>query len=204
MRNLVLFFLALTGLYSCTKPQAIQTNSLSAAFKSYFDYKPGSYWIFYDSANNYFDSVAVGAYTDQQVTTTLTSMEQVQIAMQDYYLDSSGVNLPWSMFLSGNTCSINITQRGYALAGFELAVGQPFQTGTITFNNLQSAQVIMTIAYMPSYNIGSVTYNNVYQVINAFDSYYYTDTFYINQDNGFVAVLLNSQRLFLSRDSIIH
>jgi len=214
MRNMIFLLLLLAGLYSCTKPQAIQPTYVSAGIKSYFDYKPGSYWIFYDSVNNYFDSVVVTNYADQQVTTTSTSTEQVQIAMEAFYEDTeyaAYASSPWSMFLAGNTCSIMPTLPLYSnynrQNGDELAIGMPFQTGTNTFNNSQHEQIIMTTTLLPSYTVGAVTYSNVYQVINSFNSYYYADTFYLNQDHGFIAILFNSQfheRLFLSRDVIVH
>jgi len=212
MRNLVILLLLLTVLPCCKKPQNVQPTYISADFKSYFDYQPGTYWLFYDSVNNYFDSVVVATYTDQQVTTAQTSNEEVQIAMLGYYQGAMGSTSSWSMFLAQNTCSISFGASGYyEPTGDELAKDMPFRTGSYSFsNNVTHQPVTWNTVLLPNYTLGTATFKNVYMITNALDNgAYATDTFYINADNGFIAIMRHNSysspaRLFLTAEHIIH
>ena len=198
------------GLCACKKTQNIAPTYISADFKSYFDYQAGTYWVFYDSLNNVFDSILVTGYTDQQVTNGNISNEEVQIMMGNYNIGASGSVAQWNMFLANNTCSINLENGSYGSAtATELVKDYPFRTGTYDFtSNQYNEQVVWTTQLLNSYTIGTATFLNVYMITNSYTySAYSMDTFYINADNGFIAIMQHdsyaSSRLFLNRELIV-
>jgi|ERR1035437_9138224 hypothetical protein len=205
---IILFtIIIIAGLFSCSKQQQ-RVNNLNPDFKKYFDYQPGSYWVFYDSLNHHMDSLAVIGYTDKQVTINQGIIdEEVAIGMGEQNLDSLTNGIEWVLDLSSSYNSTLTIDIGFNEMVYGIADKMPFITGKNIDNKYDSGSYRQTTLFS-SYNIENTTYNNVYQILYYYNATSYSDTFYINKDNGFIAILLNNQhlhkRLFLKMGIIVH
>lgn len=197
-------------LYSC-KPSNLYSGSLkgevlNADFKKYFAYNVGSNWIFYDSLNNEQDSLFVFTYqTTPAQDGENRSNERASIVMRRNVpqtgLEDYEVQLA---LLASSRSLLNVVNGGNEVSYFFLT-GMPFAEG----EKIDSiAKITSNVRSIPSYVCGGVTYSDVYEVIYNYDNQHLADTFCINADNGFIAILLNDpyfhKRLFLQRGKIVH
>lgn len=196
-----MYSIIITGLFSCAKPQ--QGSNLNPQFKQYFDYKIGSYWIFYDSSMHYLDSLVVIGYDDYPVNYDNSfANENINIYLYEFDYDTIAYFRPWALFLSGPTSADIQLSYQDTIIGYGLASSMPFNTGNISNKN---GNIISITNLYTIYNIENIMYNNVYEII--YPNNYYSDTIYFNQDYGFLEFLFNDQnskrKLYLLRSNII-
>lgn len=170
----ILFTLACKK-HKLTQPPVYVSNQL----KSYFGYKPGSYWIYKDSLNtDQTDSFVAYYYQDTSISINNASTEFVTVNMHaytlgpNYVIDSAG----WSLVIQQNNTElsyqglpINSSGSGH-IVYTPFTEGFPFKLGGAAVNNTQCGSVVnYTISYLPFYTIDSNvidsnTYSNVYQM----------------------------------------
>ncbi len=194
----------ITGLSSC-KPEPLKGERMNADFKQYFDYKTGSYWIFYDSLNNKQDSVVVTGYEDIAAQDGENkSDERVSLGAEHYSPKTGLIDYSIILDLTAPYKSIlDVTYNGNHLNYFFVS-HMPF----VEVNEGDSTtELHAEIHLFSSYTIGGVDYSNVYRAIYKYNKQPYADTFCINADNGLIAVLLNDQyfhkRLFLQKSKLV-
>jgi len=197
------FSLFIMVFFSCT-PQKNSTVHINANLKSYFNYQPGSYWVFYDALNNYYDSLTVETYSDGQNTANNIQIESCDIGIFEYHLDSINVSAIWGLTLTQNNTLLTIGETIYS----EFTQNFPFITGTSSFGNSNPYPEAVNTTFLSSFGVGNNNYTNVYEIIYTYSNTSYSDTFYINQDQGFLEIILNNQyfqkKLYLNRYKIIN
>ena len=193
-------------LFSCGKEKE-QINYINADFKKYFDYQQGSYWVFFDSLNHHRDSLYVYGVSDKQETVNQGVVdEELAIGMMEQDLDSATNSIEWALDLGAPYSSDLTIDLGFNEILYVFLYNMPFQLETVLGDN--SVFKSWTSTILPTFSIGNTTYNNVYEIFYLFNSNSYSDTFYLNADKGFIAIMLNDQnfhkRLFLTRGVLVH
>ncbi len=194
----------MTGLNSC-KPEPLKGERLNADFKQYFDYKKGSYWVFYDSLNNEQDSVVVTSYQDIAAQDGENkSDERVSLVAEHYSPKTGLVNYALNIYLTGPSKSrFEITDYKNQITYFFVS-GMPF---TESDAGDSTTELHTAMKRQQSYVVNGVNYVDMYCITYKYNKQSYADTIYINADNGLVAVLLNDQyfhkRLFLQKSKLV-
>ena len=196
-----MYSIIITGLFSCAKPQ--QGSSLNPQFKQYFDYKKGSYWVFYDSTNHYMDSLYLIDYNDYPVNYDNSfSNEELNLGLWEFDYDTNAYCRNWGMFIWGpNSASLSISYQD-TIVNYTIADEMPFQKGILSNKN-GSIYCITTL--LINYIVENKLYDSVYQVI--YPNNNYSDTIYFNHGYGFLEFLFNDQnsqrKLYLLRCNVI-
>jgi hypothetical protein len=182
-------FLVLINLFSCSK-NTIQPVYVNTQLKQYFNYLPGSYWIFYDSLNNKKDSM----YVDQIDTFPPYSVGS-NIAETVIYTLGIDTSIGIGLYLANTSCDLRVSFLEYTPSEsinypYYFTNNFPFDTGkeiinSINFNGFYENTFINNI------QLGAYSCNDVYRI--QYDSSGVADVFYINEDVGFLAILFNNQ-----------
>ncbi len=184
---------------ACKKPEP-EYHYVSKELKEYFNWKKGTYWVFYDSVARKVDSISVlgiGVKTPQMTGTQ--GYESIGIGMIGYYRGAGYDTCTWNIILrSTDATSLSLYNNAQTL-NFSFLYGKPFYLGTYPSSDDRYPKAIST--FYPTLNIGGNTYYDVYKIHYAYKNPQYYDTFYFNKDCGFVAVFLNDEfykrRLYL-------
>ena len=175
--------------FSCNKNSTQQPMYINATFKDYFNYQPGSYWVFYDSSNNEKDSYYVTSNEDYFPFTNNTPNEEIFINIH------SNINQELLRFGMG------VNAAGF---DFEDTFNDIFSESLI---NNQYAKLFDTITspfyklfFFEKYIIGTNSYTNVYMAINSVapgGAYFSheSDTIFFNYSDGFIGFFYNNSYL---------
>lgn len=182
---------------SCHKNIEVNHYKIAQGLKDYFNWQGGSYWIFTDTLTGKKDSLVVLGYTDVDVSQEEHTEELKQISFAEYYNpDSISVFNAWILEIhSGkNENYTNLSTPTQPQRYYHFTVGFPF--------NLNSNVSGVTRTLIPSANVDSKIYSNVYQ-------YYISnnDEILINADSGFIKMRFSQyshQVLELDHCRIIH
>lgn len=166
----ILFILACKK-HKLSQPPAYVSNQL----KSYFGYKPGSYWIYADSGyNGQTDSLVVYNYQDTSISIYNVSTETITVSMYAYTKSNNHIidSAEWDIVMQQN--NTELLYDGFPahnhLAYLPFTEGIPFALIGGAYNNTVCNSVVnYAISYLPYYTIDSNvidsnTYSNVYQM----------------------------------------
>jgi len=197
----IVFSMFIIGLFSCTPKKNTSTVYVNAGLKNYFNYQVGSYWVFYDSLNNIYDSICVTNYDDNFELTNNISNENVSIGIYGFYLNSTTDGMEWPIVLGGIKATLFVNDITY-----RFTENFPFFTGLQSFAGSDPYPISSFTSLIGSNYINNIKYDSVYKLSFSYSNIVYSDTFYINRD-GFLIVILNNQyfhrKLYLDRHKII-
>lgn len=157
----------------------------------YFNWKPGSYWIFNDSITGKVDSFNVDDYSFSTYTTGDNILcDLIRISIREYY-DTSTVYKLWQIELDAFT-------RGIALNYYDL----PLHFAGALYYNIDPFVLTGGRTILPSVTVAAKSYNSV------LGSTTLTDTLLLNADSGLIKISLNNQyaqkNLILQKSHIVH
>ena len=182
-------FLILSVFMCCTKStkkQVAAPVNLNADFKDYFNYQPGSYWVFIDSPNLTRDSFYIVSYLDSPASRNSAANEAVKIIIRDSSFTLAGAPLryeDWTLSLTSQYYSLlSIESVGTNLFFDTLTSNMPFSTDS--FSNAYSYRLC---SYSPTFSVNYATYSTVYNVLSTTNGIS-SILMRINHDNGFLRI----------------
>ena len=189
-----LILLVVSGFLCCkksTKKEAVVTPvNLNVDFKDYFNYQPGSYWVFDDSLNRMRDSFYVLSYLDSPSVGNTTASEQVKIVIRDSSFTWTGAPAwyeDWTLSLTSAYYSVlSIDSAGTNFFFDTLTSDMPFSPDSY-YNSHSYRRCLL----LPTYSVNNATYSNVTNII----SYTYggcSILININHDNGFLHMVFQT------------
>ncbi len=186
---------------ACKKPEP-EYHYVSKELKEYFDWKAGTYWVFYDSIARKVDSLSVTGYSvNSPQTTGSRGNENIGIIMDGYYRGTGHDTSEWNLVLSSsNSTFLGIHKIFNSISIKTFTYNFPFFIGNYyAATDDYYPKAIST--FYTSLNIGGNTYYDVYKLHFTYRNSNLYDIFYINKDYGFIAVFLNDEfykrRLYL-------
>ncbi len=185
---------------SCKKPEP-EYHYVSKELKEYFDWKVGTYWVFYDSVAGKVDSVSVVGYAvNSPEMTGSRGEENVAFVMEGYYRGAGYDSCSWNFILSSSNSVFLSIKKVYSLLAYnKFMFNIPFYVGSYPSGDATHPTIVST--FYPTLNIGGNTYYDVYKIHFTYQNTQYYDTYYINKDYGIVAVFLKNElfnrRLYL-------
>jgi hypothetical protein len=157
-RRATIFFLTAFAVALCSCAKKSNPVYINSDLKKYFDYKAGSYWVFYDSLNKYYDSLSVLAYQDDQGTINDVPTEQCSIGIYGYYLDSIGSDgTQWSFLLENSSSDLIINDGIYIFTSYF-----PFPIGLQSFPNSAPYPISSNTSLIDSFSVNGNIYMDVY------------------------------------------
>jgi len=179
----------LTTIAACTKDSK-KPVYINEDFKQHFSYKPGTYWVFYDSLTGALDTFTITENRDlSPFFTPGDPLETVNMTMMEKY---NGKALLWGL---------NIT----APDGFGL--NQDKITMSIGLIQGWPITPLENQEFLSSWQCRDSVYSNVYKTNRNIPGYY-NSTFYISQNLGFVGITINSdsinRKMYLTDYKIVH
>jgi len=194
------------GLFACSKKEQLHPVYVDAALAKYFDYQPGSYWVFYDSLNNNMDSMYVfSADTLPPYIDPGNPNEEIRINMG---LDSS-ISFTLNLAANQSFLFVKYYHPNKSVDGIEypnvFTNNIPFDTGSKLINGAYYNGYYQN-TFIQDEKIGLTNYSNINDIAFNF-SPTLSDNFRINAPNGFLSISLNNQyaqrRLYLVSSKII-
>jgi hypothetical protein len=201
MKNRILYFIVIAGalLLSCKK-QIAPGYPIAADLKAAFSFKPGSYWIYKDSATNVIDSFFVTGNLDVQPLGT--AYETISIPISEYNVYPGTLDSQKWVF----TCSqkeiglifytANIT---YGYIRFTPLINYPYATTVATngtdptFPDTASVSAINTSCTVAGQSFSNVAIVNHRGGVNPNgglpDPYSFNDWFYIAPGTGLIKIV---------------
>jgi len=182
-------FLVIINLFSCSK-KTMQPVYVNTQLKQYFNYLPGSYWIFYDSLNNKKDSMYVASvHTFPPFYNQNIPNETIYYVM---YIDTT---VGMGLYLNYVGCNLEVSylpnlSNGSVEYPYYFTNMIPFDTGMDLINSTYFTGFYEN-SFIKSMQLGAYSCNNVYKI--QYDSSGVADVFYINEDIGFLAILFNNR-----------
>ena len=153
---------------------------VDAEYKKYFDYKEGTYWIYYDSLTRKTDSIVMEYSVHYPPEATSANEETIYLNLTPKPYDSTTPY--WSLELQGNVFGMQVNVPNAASGFLTLLYGNPFVTGQISQN--------YSITFLPLYSDGGNTYINVYEVKMQNTYYQYQAIIHLSLDKGIVSAIL--------------
>lgn len=189
----ILYVVWLFALAACSKSRD-QPVYINEHFRDTFDYKIGTYWIFYDSISSAMDTFTfLGSthYVPYDYPNRVSS--NVEIIQSSIYDSGNGPRLLWTMEVAG-PYGLSISSPD-GMFSHALMYGWPFQTKIATL--------------IPEYTDMGITYQNVYYSKSFYHgSYDYTFDCWFHPEIGFITIkytssIIGSKSLHLVSHSII-
>lgn len=186
---------------ACKKAEP-EYHYVSKELKEYFNWKKGTYWVFYDSVARKVDSISVTDYSvNSPQNTGNRGNENIGIKMDGYYRGAGHDTSEWYVSLSSSNSTFLLISKIFNSINFNtFTYNIPF----FIWNYYASTDDYYPKAistFYTSLNIGGNTYYDVYKLHFTYRNSNHYDTFYINKDCGFIAVFLNDEfykrRLYL-------
>lgn len=186
-------------LWACACTHHTHTyRQLDASLKQSYDFKPGSYWIYYDSASGRVDSFALVHRVASYIALTADqSMEQVIADMNIYNIlpgDGDSVDVLTVYLRDVNWYQpVYVTvDTGWSFKVYNYApFTYPFTGGTYLAPATSLEKDTVEVTELPSVAAGGNTYTHVaaIHVHNTYDRsirFQFTDTFYLAPDYGII------------------
>ena len=178
------YILIISELFSCITTTNNNTVYINADLKKYYDYQTGSYLIFYESLNNYLDSSNI-SYYDYITYNNDRGEEMLDLDMGGFHLRLGDTAWTTDTFYFGfivyNIYSSIEFSKGYSnyfICSFTYSI--PFLTGQFAIGTHGGLDAInINTNLLPTYTIGNITYNNVYEVAYSYTNTAYADTIYM-------------------------
>lgn len=191
---------------SCKKEPEVYDNG---RMKIYFGYQTGSYWVFYDSLSNNYDSFrVVGIAKGPPIL--IDYLGSRRLLLDHYNLNNTVDSLAFTFsFYLGSTSAAWVRLNG-GMEYYAIGTNMPSNNKSILYPEpgyVDSAYRVST--FLPTFSIGSTAYSNVYKVEFSYThmNSSYEDVFYFNEDQGFIAFLLNDhdfrKKEYLVRSSVV-
>ncbi len=184
---------------SCFRKDDQPYQPVSSELRKYFDYKPGTYWVYKDSATGSFDSVSVylnmGNNTDPHI-------EQIRIGLKLYYGQGGKTDtfnydlLENKIFMDYDPGLTGIYASSYLLTYVPFVF--PQQNNGI---NGGAPNIPDLVQLIPEMVIDGNHFNNVLEVhAQRNDAYLkYDDWLYVSKGQGIVKMRLNHPGASLTR-----
>ena len=179
----ILFVFCMIGIISCTKKDKTGTPVyIDAEYKKYFDYKEGTYWVYYDSLTGNTDSMVINNPIHYPPEATSNNMESIYLNLSPIPYDSTKPS--WNLELQApNVYGMQVYVPQEATLDFlTLLYKNPFFTG-------QNSPKYST-TFLPIYTDGGNSYINVYEVKIQNFQYQYQAIIHLSLDKGIVSALL--------------
>lgn len=189
------------GLISCTKEPAKKPVFFNEEFKKAFNYKIGSYWIFYDSLNSRQDSLSVISYKYYKPFYVNGTPEEVVNISMKFFNSTSSVSTVGIQFQLAAPYSCGMF---FAYVHFnpdsginhqypsDLINGMPFNTGRKSID-VGDFIGFYESSYIGNLKVNGVTYSNVYRAEYNNTHLSAVDVFYFNADYGFLKISFHNQ-----------
>jgi len=179
---------------ACKKSTSINHQYLDPGLVAHFNFKPGSYWIFRDSATGNIDSFCVK--TNSLFTQTYGSgLQDVVITNFQEYTNRTDTN-SWQLNLDNNSWYFYAyynTKFNTHMEQFPVLGGStyPFALHPVFASGIGRDSTIMST--LANYTVQGTTYTNVWQIIDSTHnlSYNHNDCFYISDSVWVIKFSLN-------------
>ncbi len=193
----VLLVILLTTIASCTKDSNNKPVYIDQEFKQQFNYKVGSYWVYYDSINQQIDSFVVSNTVDmlpfQNSGHEQNHLEDVYMAVKAYNSDTI---ISFFDYIIEAPNSFKILVYGYNYYDQTLTIlsGRPIVTGEVGYS--------CYVTYLPEFVDNGIIYKDVYRYSTVNSKY--TLNIYISASAGIICLkstgdLINEKSLHLIR-----
>lgn len=185
---------------SCIKEDLLPVMKIDEELLARFTFKPGSYWVYYDSAARIWDSVTMEQRLDRTYTNhhkdIMAQQQHVDIQLichSNYYYHDS---MEWWVRLAAPnyskfTLSIYYNYRyEYDYFMYRSDTSWMAEVMDVAFYRNKGDSVYFTAKYHPELLLGGVLWRDVYETRYTQRDKQWADVYYMTKEAGFVAVLL--------------
>jgi hypothetical protein len=203
MKPIIFFLIAICCIVfnSCQK-RTIEFFPVSPDLKRYFDYQPGSYWVYRDSTTGASDSVYVYAHTDENLAnTSRTDDKYTELIVIDCVLHygQTAATDTFHFYLSGNVITIEYNNKLSGTYRINYALSFPFVVPQ--YNNSTNTNLADFLQIIPDFEINGQHFYDVLEVHAVRDDDYakFDDWLYVNKDQGLVRIRWDHPGVSLTR-----